>query len=222
MGSNDFLFTWKADNWPYENLKELVDKFEAGQVVTAPWRCAAHRMIREGDRAYLYKQGNSQGGIFAVAEVVGPAKERNDAGLGEGKYMVPLRFEVLLDPTKRLLVPLSDLLGRGAPDHRWNTQASGVQLKSEVARFIDAAVARERSIAGSALHAGGEEGSLSPTKSERLTEVYERDQTLVAELKALYKGFCQICDAAPFGGAFGDIVEGHHIEWLSRGGQLAR
>jgi hypothetical protein len=215
--SNDFLFTWKPDKWPYEKLRALIDAFEAGRVVVEPWSCQAHRQIGPGKRAYLFKQGAPPRGIFGIAEVVGSAEERDDTEPGEGGYMVPLRFEVLLDPTKHLLVPESDLLRLPAPDHRWRTQASGVRLEPDVARAIDAVAAREHS--GLARITFGEEGGALPLeKRERLVEVYERDQTLVDQLKRLYGGQCQICDSVPFKGLFGNIVEAHHVQWLCRGG----
>lgn len=61
-----------------------------------------------------------------------------------------------------------------------------------------------------------------PGKRERLIEVYARNQALVNELKQLYKGRCQLCGSKPFDGEFGDLLEGHHIHWLSRGGPDTR
>lgn len=218
MESNDFLFTWKPDKWPYEKLRALVDSFAAGRVVVEPWRCQAHRMVRPGARAYLYKQGDSPRGIFAVAEIIGPAEERSDTKEGEGRYVVPLRFEVLLDPTERFLISESDLLHLPAPAHRWKTQASGIVLEAEVARAIDDVAAKEHARVPGSSYSGNGDESLSPGKRERLAEVYERDQTVVDELKRLYRGHCQICNSVPFNGHFGSIIEGHHIEWLCRGG----
>lgn len=69
----DFLFTWKeGKRLSHEKLKEIVDKFDAGQPVVEGWQCAAHRMIRVGDRAYLLKQGKEPRGIFGVGVVDGP------------------------------------------------------------------------------------------------------------------------------------------------------
>jgi 5-methylcytosine-specific restriction enzyme A len=35
----------------------------------------------------------------------------------------------------------------------------------------------------------------------------------------MYEGCCQICKSVPFKGQFGSIAEGHHIDWLCRGGK---
>lgn len=214
---NDFLFTWSTNNWPYEELRKLIDAFQAGHDVVEPWRCHAHKMVHRGARGYLYKQGDSPRGVFAVAKVDGPAEKRDDVQPGEEEYAVPLRFEILLDPMKRLLVSESDLSHLPAPAHRWHAIGSGVRLEAKVARAIDHIAAREQPRSH-----GATDDESSPEKRERLAEVYERDQALVDELKRLYKGQCQICSMVPFNGVFGRIVEGHHLDWLCRGGSDSR
>ncbi len=138
---SDFLFTWKSDKWPYEKLHALVDDFDAGLEVTEPWRCAAHKQVRQGDLAYVFKQGDEPRGIFAVGTISGPVTENTEASLGENRWQVPLTFRALVDPTKKLLVPEAKLLGMPAPEHRWQAQGSGIRLEPEVARAIDAEVA---------------------------------------------------------------------------------
>src|SRR5437868_2241625 len=69
--ANDYLFTWKQDKWPYEKLRALVDAFEAGKQVTEPWRCLAHNMVKQGDSAYVLKQGRGSRGIFGVGTISG-------------------------------------------------------------------------------------------------------------------------------------------------------
>lgn len=62
--------------------------------------------------------------------------------------------------------------------------------------------------------------SLSPEKRERLTEAFLRKSRLVADLKRMYGGRCQICGESPFAGTLGpDVLEAHHIRWLCRGGE---
>jgi hypothetical protein len=218
METSDFLFTWKPEKWPYENLRALIDAFRAGQSVTERWRCSAHLQVGPGKRAYLFKQGAPPRGIFATAEIVGPAERNTDAEHGEARYVVPLHFEVLLDPTKRLLISEADLLRLPAPEHRWRTQASGVGLEPDVARAIDAVAARELRSLSLSSSARGSGTVATPEKVERLVEVYERDQVLVERLKRLYDGRCQICGSMPFNGLLGSITEAHHIQWLCRGG----
>jgi hypothetical protein len=57
-----------------------------------------------------------------------------------------------------------------------------------------------------------------PEKKERMREEFLRDRRHVLQLKELYKGRCQVSGEMPLAGTAGDITEGHHIEWLTRGG----
>jgi hypothetical protein len=138
---NNYLFTWKADKWPYEKLRTLVDNFDAGLTVTEPWRCAAHRQVRSGDSAYFFKQGDEPRGIFAVGTISGSAIENTTASAGENRWQVPVTFRALVDPTKEILIREAQLLTMPAPPHRWRAQASGIQLESDAARAIDAEIA---------------------------------------------------------------------------------
>lgn len=47
----------------------------------------------------------------------------------------------------------------------------------------------------------------------------KRSPQRVGELKAMYDGQCQICKWSPRSSYSEDICEGHHIHWLSRGGE---
>lgn len=50
-------------------------------------------------------------------------------------------------------------------------------------------------------------------------EVPKRNRTLVEQLRDLYEGQCQICRWDPVDTYSEDLCEGHHIQWLSRGGE---
>ncbi len=136
-GGLDYLFTWKPESWPYENLPKLVDTFRSRGAVEETWRCAAHRRIRVGDRAYLLKQGPPNRGIFGRGTVVGKPVKYRGRPTGENPWSVPIRFDVLSDPKEHFLVNEEQLLKLAAPPRRWNTQASGVKLERDAARQID-------------------------------------------------------------------------------------
>ena len=218
MADNDFLFTWKADKWPYEKLRALVDRFEANEIVIEPWRCQAHRLVRQGARAYVYKQGPAPRGIFALADIIGMARETEDVKEGEGRYSVPLRFTLLLDPTKRFLATEERLLALGADPNQLKTQGSGITFSASVARAIDELAAEEHAPGVAKASAAAENPAVAVARRERLTEAFDRDQAQVRKLKQIYQGHCQICGSAPFDGLFGSIAEGHHIQYLCRGG----
>jgi hypothetical protein len=51
-----FLLTWKETGWPYENIVRMVREIEVQGYVEEPWRLAAHRTARPGDRVWLFKR----------------------------------------------------------------------------------------------------------------------------------------------------------------------
>jgi 5-methylcytosine-specific restriction endonuclease McrA len=221
----DFLFTWNPKvRFPYEELRKIVDRFDAGEPVVEGWQCAAHVKIRVGDRAYLFKQGKEPRGVFGLGRVDGPPKAIGTAGAGKRKaYEVPIRFELLLDPTSELLITKDALLRLGVSDQTLNHQASGFTFTPRTAaRRIDELAAVRIEEITAANDSPLTEEAQSPEERERRREMrleaYRRDSKLVRDLKILYDGRCQICTAKPFDGRFGALTEGHHIEWLCRGG----
>jgi hypothetical protein len=142
--SNDYLFTWKPGHWPYSELKRLVATFQAGRSAVEPWRCQAHRKIRIGDKAYLVKLGEAPRGIFGVGTISGMPYKNHKASEGENLWLVPITFDLLVDPTKSLLMPESNLMKLDAPRHRWHPQGSGITLEADAARDIDRFVTRKK------------------------------------------------------------------------------
>jgi hypothetical protein len=214
MAIRNFLFTWRpTETYPHADIRRLLDELEANGSLLERWRCASYRMVRDGDRAYVYKQGKPPRGIFAAGTIVGPAEERRVARPNETRFVVPIEFEAFVDPSEHFLVSNDDLLQVSAPTP-WNTRRSGVPLEPEVARGIEDLLNRRLASAWPQSQKTRDHAR----KTERLIEVYERDQTLVGELAELYDGCCQICGSKPFGGDLGRLTEGHHIQWLCRGG----
>jgi 5-methylcytosine-specific restriction protein A len=141
----DYLFTWKLGHWPYSELERLVSTFEAGDTAMEPWRCQAHRKIRIGDKAYMMKLGDAPRGIFGIGTITGEPYRNDEASDGENAWLVTITFDALVDPTKSLLVPESNLAMLDAPKHRWHPQGSGITLEPSAARGIDRFVDRKSS-----------------------------------------------------------------------------
>jgi hypothetical protein len=139
----NYLFTWKPGHWPYSELKRLVATFKSGRNAIEPWRCQAHRKIRIGDKAYMVKLGDAPRGIFGIGTVSGEPYKNPEASEGENAWLVPITFDLLVDPTKSLLMPESNLMKLDAPKHRWHPQGSGITLEANAARAIDRFVNRK-------------------------------------------------------------------------------
>jgi hypothetical protein len=52
-----FLLTWKESGWPHEEIVRMVAQREAQGYVEEPWRIAAYKMARAGDRVWVLRQG---------------------------------------------------------------------------------------------------------------------------------------------------------------------
>lgn len=133
----DFVFTWTPAGWDYANLRALIGQFENEGTLTTQWRCFAHRMVFVGARAYFFKQGMPHRGIFAVGEVAGEVEVVANAEKGQNPYMVPVRIEMLVDPTREFLVSEAELKAIDPDESVWDSQASGMPLKHSIARQID-------------------------------------------------------------------------------------
>ncbi len=138
---NDYLFTWTPQGWPYGNLRALVDSFEAGNKVTEPWRCLAHKAAQPGDTAYFLKLGGHPQGIFGVGTIAEPAFKRSEALPKQNAWQIPIVFDRLVDPTQTLLVSEKELQQIPVPAHTWHPRGSGVHLPEEAARRIDEIIA---------------------------------------------------------------------------------
>lgn len=210
-----FIFTWKPEHWPYEKLTDLVLKHSEGEQVIEPWRCAAYRQVKLGDRGYLFRQGSRDRGIFGIATICGEPYKNELAKKGEQKWMVPLQFTELIDPTIEFLITEEQLRTFGATDTLFNAQGSGVSINDTVANQIDHFVQKKVDTQNKSPESDKDLNE----KTERYYEAFYRDQTLPRYLKELYQSKCQICASVPFNGLLGDVSEAHHIEWLCRGGQ---
>lgn len=133
----DFVFTWTPAGWDYAKLQALINQFGSEGTSTTQWRCFAHRMVFVGARAYFFKQGMPHRGIFAVGEVAGEVEVLANTEKGQNPYMVPVRFEVLVDPTSEFLVSEAELKAIDPDESVWDSQASGMPLKHSIARQID-------------------------------------------------------------------------------------
>lgn len=143
-----YWMTWKPldgatpRGWPIERLRELIARFEADPSTTEPWRVAANRAIRIGDRAYFFKQGKGARGIFGVGEVVGepyliPEESKHSSA---PQFFAPIMFGALVDPTVEMLLPLAAIKDV-VPRTLVNIQASGTGVGEKVASVLDAMLA---------------------------------------------------------------------------------
>jgi hypothetical protein len=85
------LLTWKESGWPHENIVRMVNEIDANGHVDEPWRIAAHKIAKPGDRVWVLKQGRGPRGVFGVGEITGPPA-RGDAGNEKIQWMAAPSF----------------------------------------------------------------------------------------------------------------------------------
>lgn len=134
-----FLLTWKESGWPHENIVRMVHKIGTEGHVDEPWRIAAHKLAKPGDRAWVLKQGRSPRGIFGVGEIIG-APALGDAGNGKTQWMAPVRFTSFVDPKQQLLIDEKNVLAV-LKSTQLNAQASGYPLEDAQSDALNALLA---------------------------------------------------------------------------------
>jgi hypothetical protein len=207
--AGDFLLTWKPDQWPYSELRKIIDAFDSGGEAKEDWRFAAHRKVVRGDRVYLYKQGDRPRGVFARGTVTGVPKRNPNARKNERAWQVPVSFDLMVDPLHEFIVTEEELLKLPAPKHRWATQSSGITLEPAVARAID-----KQAIDVAFIDANDSE--LEPFDPKNIEDARERIRRAITlrrgqrefrfKLLNAYEGKCAVT-----GCALVDVLEAAHI-----------
>lgn len=134
-----FWMTWKPEGWPIERLRDLIRRFEKDPAgTTEAWRILAHRQAHVGGRAYLFKQGKGQRGIFGVGTIVSePILDPDQSpDPDHPQHFVDVRFDRLVDPTRSMLLPL-DELEDVVTASRIRSQASGTTISDAIAAELD-------------------------------------------------------------------------------------
>src|SRR5262249_43299302 len=149
-----------------------VNRINSQGFVDEPWRIAAHKLAKAGDRVWVLKQGRRPRGIFAAGEITGHPV-RGDAGNGKVQWMVPVRFNTFVDPKQRLIVGEPDTAHILRPT-QIKAQASGYPLDPEQSSAFEEILA-----AGSSIELGG---SADWTEHEILAIVADYFSMLEAEL----------------------------------------
>jgi len=194
---HDFLFAWKPQYWSHENLRNLVETFRSTGTTEEWWRCAAHKKIHLGDRAYLLKQGRPIG-IFGRGTVVGKPENESPGLSGKGAKQVLIRFEasrddVLWDPEEQFLVDETQLLDLPAPKKQWQNQASGIALEPKAARAIDSIIL-DSILVGRGQSSSADEVAQEVARRNKLIEQWIRpDQQFFSQtIRENYRNKCAV------------------------------
>jgi hypothetical protein len=192
---HDFLFTWKSEHWPHDDLRKLVEAFRSNGTAEELWTCATFRKIHPGDRAYLLKQGKPIG-IFGRGTIVDEPKPKSKPIPGRGRWEVLIRFEasrgdVLWDPKDKFLVDGSQL--PPARKDLWKTRNSGIPLEPKTARGIDSMIL-DSILIGHGQTTSVDELAQEVARTNKLIEQWIRpDQQLFSEaIRKNYRDRCAV------------------------------
>lgn len=139
-----YLLTWNPHKWYWENLAKNSDTVKKGKFKKDSWSCGNTKKIVKGDRFFLFKQGSeSPKGIFASGFITKPSYkalhwDSEKARQGITTFFVDIKFDALLNPyTDEILE--RDFLIKDKIFSRvnWNTQASGIEIKPEIAEELE-------------------------------------------------------------------------------------
>lgn len=125
-----------TSGWSDSAMNILQERFRNDpEQTTQWWVCSAHKKINIHDKAYLFKQGRGERGIFGYGEVISRPEQRDDPrGTGEKSTQVLIRIINLVDPrVDDFLVKYEDILQatdlKVEVKNLAESQASGRQVK---------------------------------------------------------------------------------------------
>lgn len=190
-----YLLVWNPKRWHWYDEVLARDAAGAGGYET-DWTCAS-KDVQRGDRVFLIKLGAEPRGIIGAGYATGPSAFRphldeDRAAVGDTQRYIPVKFDVLLDPSQMLLDYATLSKGRLAPMH-WSAQQSGVSIPDKVASALEdawATLLRLRRAPRPPAELVAQEGLL--TEARRY--VRGRSRALRERALALAKGVCAACE----------------------------
>jgi 5-methylcytosine-specific restriction protein A len=135
-----FLITFKpaSENpkrgWPLGELQGLVRRLSNGDEVQEKWRFQNRKDAAIGDRVFVLLQGRGGPAIIGYGRITG--EPENDGG----RWVTPVTFESLVDPSTAILASKDQLLTIEGGERFWRIQSSGVLLDKKVAASLEGLV----------------------------------------------------------------------------------
>jgi 5-methylcytosine-specific restriction protein A len=193
------------------------------------WSCGITKRIEIGDRLFLLRQGREPRGIMASG--VSRSRPFLDDHWDEGRDVkalyVKARFDVLLDPEKDGVLPLSRLRDGPLGAVNWRTQSSGISISPAAAAELEKrwrAFLEERGQSPAELPDEVSTPSLYFEGVSRTVAVnaYERDPRARKACIDHYGATCAVC-GFDFAVGYGQLGQGfihvHHVVPLSKIGK---
>lgn len=142
INMNTYLLTWSPKKWRWTDLTQRIKEIKRNGFCLTDWSCGNNRSIPEGSRLFLLRQGEEPRGIvgagFAVSEPYEEVHWREEkARVGRTTMYLKVRWETLLNPETESILPREWLNEGLLSKVNWNTQISGISIRSEVADVLE-------------------------------------------------------------------------------------
>ena len=137
MAWNPKRYRWNETNGGFYDVQERIK--QVGKAFET-WSTGMNISIKEGDRIFLIRLGDTQKGIvasgYAATDVfTAPHWEPCRAKKGERSKHIYIEFDKIVDIKES---PLSmTVLKEMAPSYHWSTQASGVSIPKKIAEQLE-------------------------------------------------------------------------------------
>jgi len=150
-GPITLLLTWNSKKYPWKELEKRIEEIAATGSATGFWSTGNRKDVQPGDRFFLLRQGEEPRGLVGKGSITGPVEERKrhwdetERNTGKSYLGAPVLWETL---SRTPMIPLPDLIRHTGEKDLWNTQASGVEIKPDLAQRVqqrwDEAVAQAK------------------------------------------------------------------------------
>lgn len=131
---NTFLFAWNARKWPWPEISEAIAALHRGEQVIEPWRVAAYKRIKPGDRAFMVHVGAEPRGIFGSGYVHSMPYKKNE---DDKVHLVDLKVDKLLNPQIENILTLDILAIGRLSKQMWTPQGSGILIQPEIVQELE-------------------------------------------------------------------------------------
>lgn len=231
------LFYWRYDNYVHDldvgagyNLNskyEVLHEVEVGDSVWAFTRVPNGTYALAAELVVRTRTHNAPGFRYGKYRVWGDIEESRYFQLGGQENLEPLIRH--LSPKTQAEELYYSFMGPGSvrrlteQDHQLLHAASRSLLEEPRAHLLPEEELEAVIYAGNAKVTEKlvreQTNGLSEARRRTITrEVPDRNRSLVERLRTMYNGQCQVCKWNPVDEYSEHLCEGHHIQWLSRGG----
>ena len=221
-----YLLAWNPKRWSWEpspkDLSRKANRTQAGAAVADTWSLGRSRKPQPGDRFFLIKLGSAPKGIFGAGYFTGrPYRGPHYGVSGKHSMYARIRYDYLVDGYQTVVIPREELDTGVLSRQHWDTQMSGIAIRSDVAAQLETLWAERIGIVNGTPIGEEISGPVSFVEGGRLSvqvNRYERDPAARIACVEHYGMKCSVCDlelASRYGKIAAGFIHVHHLKPLA-------